>query len=196
MFISKVMIDLSIREVALDLADRDRLHRKLLLLFPDYPGGAHNARELMGILFRVEAPVIYLQSAIAPIQTRLPDGYKILVTKEITSIYSSVKAGSECRFRLEANVTYRDAHSRRRMDLETDEEVEGWLYRRGGLAGFEIVDYGMETLPPVKARKGLFRVVRFDGVLKVKNLELFLKALHEGVGQGKVYGLGMISLGR
>lgn len=196
MWLTKVILDLCLREVVSDLADRDRLHRKLLLLFPDYPGGAPNVRELLGILFRVEAPVILMQSAIAPISTRLPDGYKIAGTKEITANYAAVKADWEYRFRLDANVTYRDPLSRRRMGLETEEEIEKWLFRRGGLGGFEIIDYGMEPLPPIKARKGMFKAVRFDGVLKVKDLELFLKALKEGVGQGKVYGLGMLSLGR
>lgn len=196
MFISKVTMDLSKREVALDLDDRDRLHRKLLLLFPDYPGGARNARELMGILFRVEAPVIYLQSSIAPIQSRLPDGYKILITKETTSTFSSIKAGGEYRFRLEANVTYRDSQTRSRLALQEEAEIEQWLFRRGDLGGFEIVDYAMETLPPVKARRGMFHAVRFDGVLKVKTIAPFIKALKEGIGPGKVYGLGMVSLGK
>jgi CRISPR system Cascade subunit CasE len=150
----------------------------------------------MGILFRVEAPVIYLQSAIAPISTRLPPGYTIVGTKEITSNYASVKAGSEYRFRLEANVTYRETESRRRRGLETEDEIEEWLFRRGDQGGFEIVDYGMDTLPPVKARRGMFHVVRFDGVLKVKALDAFQKVLKEGIGQGKVYGFGMLTLGR
>lgn len=196
MFLSKVTMDLSRREVSLDLEDRDRLHRKLLLLFPDYPGGAPNARELMGILFRVEAPLIYMQSAIAPISTRIPDGYKISVTKEISASFALVKTGGEYRFRLEANVTYREMESRRRRGLETEEDIQEWLFRRGDLAGFEIVDYAAETLPPVKARRGSFHVVRFDGVLKVKTVEPFLKTLKDGVGPGKVYGLGMVSLSR
>lgn len=196
MFLSKVTLDLSKPEVARDLADRDRLHRKLLLLFPDYPGGAPNARERMGILFRLEPPVIILQSAIAPISTRLPDGYKISVTKEISSNYAAVKAGGEYRFRLEANVSYREVESGRRKGLETEEEIQNWLFRRGDMGGFEILDYNMDTFPPIKARKGTFTVARFDGVLKVKDLALFRKALEEGVGQAKVYGCGMISLGR
>ena len=196
MWLSKVMMDLSVKEVALDLVDRDRLHRKLLRLFPDYPGGAPNARELMRILFRVEAPVIYLQSAIAPISTRLPDGYTIVGTKEITSQYANVKSGSEHRFRLEANVCYRDSQSRRRMSLDSDQELEEWLFRRGDLGGFEIVDYAAETLPPIHARKGQFHAVRFEGVLKVKTVDSFMKALSDGIGPGKVYGLGLLSLGR
>lgn len=194
MWLSKVMLDLS--KVSRDLTDRDRMHRKLLLLFPDYPGGAPNARERMGILFRVEAPVIYLQSSIEPIPTRLPDGYKIVVAKEITANYASIKAGSGYRFRLEANVCYREMESRRRKGLETAEEMEEWLFRRGNQGGFRVVDYVAETLPQVRARKGAFHIVRFDGTLKVETLELFLKALREGVGPAKVYGCGMISLGK
>jgi CRISPR system Cascade subunit CasE len=187
-------MDLS--KVAKDLVDRDRLHRKLLLLFPDYPGGAPNARERMGIIFRAEPPVIYLQSSIEPISTRIPDGYKIVITKEITTHYASLKTGSVYRFRLEANVCYRESASRSRKALETGEEMEEWLFRHGEQGGFKVVDYVAETLPQIRARKGSFHVVRFDGVLKVETLEPFLKTLREGVGPAKVYGCGMISLGK
>lgn len=197
MFLTKMLLDLSLKDVALDLADRDRLHRKLLLLFPDYPGGgAPNARELMGILFRVEAPIIYMQSKIAPISTRIPNGYKISGTKEISSNYASVKAGNSYKFKLEANVSYREIQSGRRLALETDEEIEEWLFRRGDMGGFEIVDYDADPLPEIRARKGQFNVVRFEGILRVKTLEAFQKVLSDGIGQGKVYGLGMLSIGR
>src|SRR6266849_8214215 len=110
MFLSKISMDLSQRSVALDLADRDRLHQVILRLFPDFPGGgAPNARERLGVLFRVEAPVILLQSKLAPVDTRIPLGYKITATKDISNVYFALKAGAEYRFRLEANVAYRDS---------------------------------------------------------------------------------------
>lgn len=196
MFLSKISMDLTRHDVAQDLADRDRLHRKMLLLFPDFPGGAPNARERLGVLFRVEAPVILVQSKIAPVGDRIPAGYKIVATKEISSTYASVAAGKEYRFRLEANVCYREMESRKRMSLKTDEEVKEWLFRKAELGGFEVLDFGSETLPPIRARKGQFHAVRFDGVLKVKDLEPFCKSLYDGIGSAKVYGLGLLSLGR
>lgn len=196
MFLSKISMDLSRREVALDLADRDRLHRKMLLLFPDFPGGAPNARERLGILFRVEAPIILLQSKIAPVDTRIPAGYKITATKDVSQVYSSVSSGKEYRFRLEANVAYRDSETRRRRPLETEEDIDEWIHRKGAQGGFQVVDYGMEILPPILARKGRFTATRFDGVLKVNDPTSFTKILADGVGPAKVYGLGMLSVGR
>lgn len=197
MFLSKISMDLSRREVALDLADRDRLHQVVLKLFPDFPGGgAPNARERLGVLFRVEAPVILLQSKIAPVDTRIPAGYKITATKDISSVYSSLSAGKDYRFRLEANPAYRDSESRRRRPLETEEDLDEWIHRKGSQAGFDLMDYGLETLPPILARRGQFKSIRFDGVLKVKELQLFLKSLADGIGPGKVYGLGLLSVGR
>jgi CRISPR system Cascade subunit CasE len=198
MFLSKISMDLALRSVALDLADRDRLHQVILRLFPDFPGGgAPNARERLGVLFRVEAPIILMQSKLEPVSTRIPAGYKITATKSISEIYpSGVKADKEYRFRLEANVCYRDSETRRRRPLETDEEHDTWLVMKGQRGGFQLVDYGMEKLPPVLARKGQFHAVRFDGVLKVNDLQPFLKALTDGIGPGKVYGLGLLSIGR
>lgn len=197
MFLSKISMDLSMRSVALDLADRDRLHQVVLKLFPDFPGGgAPNARERLGVLFRVEAPMILLQSKLAPVDTRIPAGYKVTATKDISNVYSSFTPGKECRFRLEANVAYRDSETRRRRPLETDAEHEEWLFRRGTQGGFEILDYGMESLPPIYARRGQFHAVRFDGVLKVKDVASFTKILTDGVGPAKVYGCGLLSVGR
>lgn len=36
--------------------------------------------------------------------------------------------------------------------------------------------------------------VRFDGILTVTNAELFKKVLTKGLGHGKAYGLGMMSI--
>lgn len=197
MFLSKISMDLANPRVVRDLSDRDGLHRSILLMFPDFPGGgAPNARERLGVLFRVEAPVILMQSKLAPVDTRMPAGYKITATKEVSSSYSGIKAGSEYRFRLEANVCYRATDTRRRMSLDTDEEIKTWLFRKGNMGGFEILDYGSETLPPIKARKGQFHAIRFDGVLKVVSTEPFTKALYDGIGPGKVYGLGLLSVGK
>lgn len=194
MFLSKIMMDLGHAEVVRDLGDRDRLHRKLMLLFPDFPGGgSNNARERMKILYRVEAPVILMQSALEPVTTRIPAGYRIAGIKQILES-GSLLEGAQYRFRLEANVCYRENASRRRRALDSEEDQEAWLFRRGLQAGFEVVDYSVETLPAVKARAGLFYVVRFDGVLLVKDAALLFSAIEDGIGPAKAYGYGLLSL--
>lgn len=195
MILSKIQMDLANPSVVKALADRDILHKDILRIFPDYPGGARNARELMGILFRVEAPIILLQSQIPPVATRIPEGYRILGQKDVSANYLAVRDGAECRFRLEANVTWRDQEGRRH-GIKEEEGREQWLYRRGDRGGFEVVDCGFEELPLVRARRGHFHVVRFDGTLRVKAIQPFMETLKRGVGQGKVYGLGMLSLAR
>lgn len=195
MILSKIQMDLANQAVVRALADRDLLHKNILDMFPAYPGGARNARELMGILFRVEAPVILLQSQIMPVATRMPAGYKVLGSKDISSTYLSIRDGAEYRFRLEANVCYRNGDGKRH-GIKEGEGQERWLFRRAERAGFSVVDYGAEELPIIRARKGQFHAIRFDGVLQVKAVESFVQTLHSGIGQGKVYGLGMISLGK
>ncbi len=195
MILSKIQMDLANPGVVRALADRDLLHKNILAMFPDYPGGAKNARELMGVLFRVEAPIILLQSQISPTPARMPAGYRIGASKDISASYLSIRDGAEYRFRLEANVCYRNGDGKRHA-LSEPEGQERWLRRRAERAGFSVLDYGAEELPLIRARRGQFFAVRFDGVLQVKALEPFVKSLREGVGQGKVYGLGLISLGR
>ncbi len=193
--LSKIQMDLANSAVVRALADRDLLHKNILDMFPAYPGGARNARSLMGVLFRVEAPVILLQSQISPTQARMPAGYKITASKDISSTYLSIRGGAEYRFRLEANVAYRNGDGKRH-GIKEDEGQERWLLRRAERGGFEVLDYSAEELPLIRARRGQFFAMRFDGVLKVKTLEPFIESLNSGIGQGKVYGLGLLSLAK
>jgi hypothetical protein len=54
--------------------------------------------------------------------------------------------------------------------------------------------YFMESLVPLKVRDGALEATRFDGHLSIIDLVAFKDALLGGIGQGKSYGLGLLSL--
>ena len=78
--------------------------------------------------------------------------------------------------------------------------------------GFEVIpveNQEIEDAPLVTARKNLsfsrrdsgghlgrvaLRKVQFDGVLRITDVELFRKALVNGMGRGKAYGMGLMTL--
>lgn len=212
MFLSKILYDRRRWDVVRDLENRDRLHKKILKLFPDYPnGGKDNYRELMGVLFRVEPKFVILQSKLAPDPARLAPGYTIEGIKDITTNYASIRNGTVYRFRLDANtsmkvvrdegewIPHADAGTltrvkTRRIGCGNFAERRRWFELRTAKCGFAPLDFEMESLPAVHVNDGVLETTRFEGRLKILQLEAFVRVLHDGIGQGKSYGLGMLSI--
>ncbi len=146
-----------------------------------------------------------------------------LACKAIHKNLSSIENGAKLIFRLQANPTKRIGKSdktaderfkpsanskrRRRVDLRTDEERINWLMRRGDMAGFVL---GKVTIKPEvknvssirqgqmrvrkKQRTATFGLVVFEGVLIVTDAEKLNETLISGIGQGKAYGFGLLSV--
>ncbi len=116
------------------------------------------------------------------------------------------------KFRLEANPTKRLRQDSREKDgqlvkLESvckrvpvaNDQLDKWLERRAEPAGFHV-----EQLTSVQAgyvyisRNGdngkNLRSVRYDGVLKITDPPSFQKALAAGIGPGKAFGFGLLSV--
>ena len=100
---------------------------------------------------------------------------------------------------------------RRRVELRTDEEKIGWLKRKGEDAGFQLTDVRIkEAVENAVAhssskqfgrrgrgdKKMTFGAVVFEGVLQVTDAEKFRESLMIGIGTGKAYGFGLMSVAR
>ncbi|MCL4554299.1 MAG: type I-E CRISPR-associated protein Cas6/Cse3/CasE [Actinobacteria bacterium] len=144
--------------------------------------------------------------------------------KAIDRQLSSITEGMELRFQLKANPTKKvDTTTKsqriagapksngRRVALMGDEPQISWLARKGADSGFrlvavrvssEAVDVYAGGRVLVCGRKNhgdesdrlLFRGVVFDGHLVVTDREAFLGAVRKGIGSGKAYGFGLLSL--
>jgi CRISPR system Cascade subunit CasE len=108
-----------------------------------------------------------------------------------------------------------DAKIRRRVELigdenETVEEKQiKWLARKGEGAGFQIANVAIKAAVQnavavgqgkLQARRGdgsrpmTFGTVIFDGVLRVTDADKFRETLIKGIGSGKAYGFGLLSV--
>lgn len=100
---------------------------------------------------------------------------------------------------------------RRRVELRTDEEKIGWLKRKGEDAGFQLTDVRIkEAVENAVAhslskqfgqsgrddKKMTFGAVVFEGVLQVTDAEKFRESLRTGIGTGKAYGFGLMSIAK
>lgn len=129
-------------------------------------------------------------------------------TRDYRALLDRISAGSRWRFRLCANPTYsvpsKDgkrgrvcAHSEREHQLQ-------WLIQQGEKHGFFV---SPEVCSVVKEKWYIFRkgptsqkvtflAVTYDGILTVKDPELLKEALCSGIGSGKAYGAGLMTLVR
>jgi CRISPR system Cascade subunit CasE len=113
-----------------------------------------------------------------------------------------------------ADERFKDADKRRRVELRTDEERINWLKRKGAEAGFRFanvriapavenvatVEQGKITSRkydkdnPDKRHTLTFGSVTFEGVLQVIDADKFRESLVQGIGTGKAYGFGLLSI--
>jgi len=212
MFLSKVVADRKRWDVVHDLEDRDRLHKRTMKWFmPELPGdGLENLRQRLGILFRLEQDVILLQSRVAP-NGRQMVGYSFAGTKNIERNYQAIKPGDVFRFRLDANTSLRVQEGDGELWVPGEGGIETktrtkrvgcgsfparakWLEQMARKWCFQPEKYFMDSLSPLRIHGGAMEVTRFEGELRVLDRTMFLRCLQEGVGQGKSYGLGMLSI--
>ncbi len=137
--------------------------------------------------------------------------------KPIGAAIAGLRLQDQLRFRLRANPTKRLATRRpqpredpllgKRVALLREEEQLAWLHRHAEQAGFAVLDVqvrpdrglgAMQTgeQQAAERRRLTFGAVVFDGRLQITDLERFRQALCRGIGSGKAYGFGLLSLAR
>ena len=100
---------------------------------------------------------------------------------------------------------------RRRVELRTDEEKIGWLKRKGEDAGFQLTNVQIKEAVENAVvhssskqfgrrgrdeKKMTFGAVIFEGVLQVTDAQKFRESLKTGIGTGKAYGFGLMSVAK
>lgn len=141
--------------------------------------------------------------------------------RDVDEERARIRAGDCFRFRLRANPTRRietksgpDGKRRngRRVELRDDAARLAWLHRKAAQSGFELYggtdDLGASDVWVRKERKLTgekpdanggrktltLAPVLFEGRLRVTDAERFRAALAAGIGSGKAYGFGLLSI--
>ena len=199
MFLSQLLMNLRHREARRDLSDRYELHRTLLSAFPkDLPSAER-------VLFRVEETprqpyvTVLVQSQELPDwgkSERLNDPRYLFKLPDVRAVEARVSAGLRMPFRLQANPTLKRDGKRHAILAETD--LTGWLQRKGEQHGFAVDPQNVRSVKLGKRygrrRKRTWHAVQFDGALQVIEPEVFAAALRAGVGSGKAFGFGLLSV--
>lgn len=129
--------------------------------------------------------------------------------KSYSALLNRIKEGSVWNFRLTANPTFsswsdrKDSQDRGKVKGEISTSVQlKWLERKAVANGFSLKpnQFGVVSSRWVTFRKRTenrkvsLTQVTYEGMLTVTNPELFKRALVDGIGRGKAYGMGMLTV--
>jgi CRISPR system Cascade subunit CasE len=169
-----------------------------------------------GFLFRIDPQpgsrvVILVQSAVKPDWEYAFQNaaYLLAAPLDVKHYDLCFKKGQSLRFRIVANATRKidtkskpDGQKRngKRVPVRND-QFFNWLDNRAKPSGFSI-DEGSITIRPgyvyvKKTQNGQgqrLRSVRYEGILIVTDLARFQVALLHGIGAGKAFGFGLLSV--
>lgn len=125
-------------------------------------------------------------------------------TREYTKLLDILQTGQKYRFRLTANPVKsikQEGQARGKVVGHiTVEQQEGWLLAKSSKNGFKVVDFRLVQRDIKRFRRKnrgvTLAVAEYEGVLQITDLEAFKSMLVNGLGRGKAYGCGLLTLAR
>lgn len=205
MYLSRLRLNFSSAAARRDLAEPYELHRTLARVYaPD------DATPPPRFLWRLEADRRTNAAPTLLVQAETPgrwqilealDGYAHAIDADKpVDLKQLVQAERRYRFRLLANATV--TRGGKRLGLRTDEALQAWIARQGTQHGFELQSLDCRAQPRMRVarRRGAQAVVidpaLFEGVLEAADPDALRTAVRAGLGHGKAFGLGLLSLAR
>ncbi|MFI6340511.1 type I-E CRISPR-associated protein Cas6/Cse3/CasE [Streptomyces sp. NPDC050535] len=222
--LTRIRLNRRSRAVRRDLTDTAHLHKTVMLLAPDGLGEnpRHKAGLLFRLEDTTDdtPPTLLIQSHQPPDLTRLPQDYGSAETRALHPMFQSLTPGRPVRYRITANASatrrvlddrhpVNHKHGQKTVALYGDDAL-AWWQRRAHQAGLTVTT--TDTTParfrrPYKhphpsAEPGgagrapgpLHVLTRFDGLATVTDPDQLRHALLTGIGRGKPYGAGLLSL--
>lgn len=185
--------------------DPQTLHKLLMRAFAEDVGGRVGA----DLLCRIEAEDVVLAQYAAPADwTALVKELSDVSVKDVEGAYAAVGSGQRLRFLLHANPTF-DAvveGKRRRTAIRDAHRQVEWLMRKLADAGCHPFEADGQPQIAVgdtwqqRSRRGDARMthqgVVYRGVLVVDDPEQLRDALRRGIGRGRAYGFGLLTVAR
>lgn len=138
------------------------------------------------------------------------DGQPVEPSVSYENLFNKLQNDEFWRFRLCANPTKKkivnpDNGKSKAFAVKPSEEKD-WLIEKASQRGFEVEDksfmvlthgwkYFVKGKGDIKHRVSIYTVT-YEGILKITDKELFKQTLISGMGRGKAYGCGMLTIAR
>ena len=202
MYLTRLRFDLRSSQARRDLGDPYEMHRTLVRSFV-----GSDTQTPPRFLWRLEpenawnAPTVLVQSlepANWSVLEQLPYYLKRAPETKRVDLVNLLQPQVRYRFRLHANPTV--ARNRKRFGLSSETAQLDWLIRQGLRFGFEVEAALVTSSDVLSGHKGgtaisLHRAC-FEGVLRIVDVQALSGALQGGIGPGKAFGCGLLSIAR
>lgn len=204
MYISRVFLDKNKHETAKALYNRNILHGAVESCFEG---------ERQHPLWRIDR--INSEWTLLLVSRDIPDFShfyrqfgregKCPQIKEYDNFANSIaRKDAVLRFRLSANPVVKKDNTRVPLNLKRTEKqpycVEDWLEDRIKANGAEVISFDVSDyqkhIIKNKENRITLSIAAFDGSLKITDPDIFTHALFAGIGHGKAYGCGLITVMR
>jgi CRISPR system Cascade subunit CasE len=201
-YLSKLLLNPRSRNAQRDQRNPYEMHRTLSKAFGEGKEALHQARYLFRVEEeqRLDSISVLIQSRVQPEWQRLEQSTDYMLgSPQLKALDLNIPVGSRLSFRLRANPTVFQ-EGRRNPIREEDAQLQ-WLIRKGSLHGFRP---GMAQVTRVEVvrfctaadRAVTMHAVQYDGVLTVTDAPEFQAGLEGGIGSGKGFGFGLLSIAR
>ncbi|MFB7778150.1 type I-E CRISPR-associated protein Cas6/Cse3/CasE [Streptomyces bauhiniae] len=204
--IARIRLNPHSRDVQRDLRDATQMHRTVMRLAPD--GLGESARHQAGLLYRVDetdtASTLLVQGyRLDPAQLRGDYGHA--ATKSLAPMFNALRKGLTVRYCIVVNPAKREllpracGSKRGKIIPLSGPDADHWWTRRATDAGLHLHVLTPTPLQPARPRGKdaspmRHSLLRYDGTATVTDPDNLAQALLTGIGRGKSYGAGLLSL--
>lgn len=204
MYLSRVLLDISKRKTQIALASPNKFHGAVEDAFSD-----NRERNLWRIDTLRENTYLLLLSVSKPDLSHVAEqfGYPGTYTesKEYDRLLERIKEESIWHFRLVANPVHniKNENGRGKVVAHVSEKYQiEWLNSQAEKNGFHLLPdttFVKESNWMIFKKRNVTQKVRilavtFEGILRVENVDAFRGALINGIGRGKAYGMGLLTI--
>jgi CRISPR system Cascade subunit CasE len=204
--IARIRLNPHSRDVQRDLRDATQMHRTVMRMVPEGLGDA--PRHQAGLLYRLDetdtSTTLLVQAATLD-PAHLPTGYGQADVKSLAPMFTALRKGLGVRYRIVLNPTKRERLSleekgkRGRIVPLSGPDADQWWLRRATEAGLNLhvlTPTSMEAARPRgrDAPRMRHNLLRYDGAATVTDPDALQDAITHGIGRGKPYGAGLLSL--
>ena len=213
MHLSRLTLNAKDRQVQSDLRNPYDLHRTLMFAWADAGQPLPGGERMLWRLDDEQPPTLLVQSVTMPdwgrLMARHPgylDAFRI-TTLDPARLDALTRPQGRYRFRLRANptVTKREdeagearQHKPKRYGLYSADAQAQWLVNVAARSGFVAERFEIVHSERFRARKGGVQVTlsaaTFEGELRVTDAGQVRMALQHGLGHGRAFGMGLLSL--
>lgn len=192
MFISIILLNAGIPVVRMHLSSLDLLYESLDSLTSNE-----------GLIYRIDEVSLrennFLQPVVIVSKVKpdtegwdKPDGF--INSIETRDYNIPVRIGMNYNFYLKANPSSRIIF--KRVNIDGAESQKKWLESESFKNGFEIIECEVEHDGYITCEADRVELLSsiFTGTLKITDEAKFRKTLFEGIGYGRAYGLGLLSI--